>query len=328
MEGAAWTVRPGRLEDTASILDLFQATFGKPLSESVYRWKLLESPYPLSAPAAFVATVGDRVIGHIGGTPLRLRLGQSELPAVHGCDVMVAAEFRRQGIVTAIIRAANEAWAAAGASLQLAVPTQAFAGLREELDYRPTFHLGWLWRSLRLGAFLLGRAGRDVEVSAVEGPGLEFDELWEAAKAGREALVVRDRAWVAYRYAAAPGFGYRILLARAGGQPVGYLAYRVMPDARRRNAWIADMFTAPDDRAARVALLRAACSELRRAGATDVRMFAPPGTTLARELRRAGFVSRRGAYDVRVVPLAPGLPWDVLRDPDRFFLMGGDFDVV
>jgi len=326
---SAWTVRPGRPEDTASILDLFEATFGKRVSEAAYRWKFLSSPFPVAAPTTFVAAVGDRIVGHFGGTPLRLRLGEVERPAIHGCDTMVAAEFRRQGIITAVIRAANQAWAAAGASLQLAVPTQNFAGLRQRLDYRPAFRLGWLWRPLRYVPLLpQARRGRVVEVSGVEAPGPEFDELWEAARCCYAAVAVRDRAWVAYRYAAAPGFDYRILLARAGSRPVGYLVYRLMPDRGRWSAWIADVFTAAEDRAARFALLRYACVELRRAGARDVRIFAAPGTPLQRELRLAGFLPRKGAYDVRVVPLVADLPWDALRDPSRFFLMGGDFDVV
>jgi predicted N-acetyltransferase YhbS len=326
---AAWTVRPGRPEDTASILELFQATFGKPLSEAAYRWKFFESPWRIAAPTTFVAAVGDRIVGHLGGTPLRFRLGGGEVRAVHIGDSMVAEDFRRQGIMTAIGLASKRAWAAGGAALVLALPTQNWVGLRRRLDYRATFRLGWLWRPLRLGSLVPRRhAGRGLEVSGVETPGPEFDTLWEAVNGRCEALVVRNRAWVAYRYASAPGFGYRILLARAGKRPAGYLVYRVMTDGGRRNAWIADLFTAPDDRGARAALVRAACAELRRAGAVDVRIFAAPGTALARDLRRAGFLPRRGEYDVRVGPLVPDLPWDLLRDPGRFFLMGGDFDVV
>jgi len=321
--GEGWAVRPGRPEDTQSILELFRTTFGKSMSEAAYRWKYLESPWLFKAPTTFVAAAGDRIVAHLGGTPLRLRLGQHELPAVQGCDVMVAPELRRHGIMSAVVRTANGAWADGGASLQLAVPTQNFDGLRERLDYRPTFRLGWLWRPLRLGALFPGKGKGTVDVSRDE-PGSEFDVLWESVD--QEGLVIRDRAWIAYRYAAAPGFDYQILLARKDGRPVGYLVYRVMED--RRSAWIADLFTAPADRTARGALVRAACSELRGAGVTAVRMFAAAGTPLSRDLRRAGFLPRRGAYDVRVVPLAPDLPWDMLRDPRRFFVTGGDFDVV
>lgn len=319
----AWTVRPGRPEDTEAVLELFRATFGKEISAAAYRWKVADSPWPVGAPTAFVATAGDRVVGHFGGTPFRFRLLQREVSALHACDGMVAPEFRQEGVFTAVEEAAHAAWAAGGASLLLAVPTFSLK-LRRRLDYRPMFHLGWLWRPLWRSA-PLPQAGRGVEVSPLETPGAELDALWDAVKGSYDGLVVRDAAWLSYRYAAA-GFDYRILLARAGGVPVGYLVYRREPNGR--SASIADVFTALYDRPARAALVRAACTELRRAGVRAVRIFVAPGTLLSRDLRRAGFLPRRGAYDVSVVPLVPDLPWDVLRDPRRFFVMGGDFDVV
>lgn len=325
----AWILRPGRPDDTPGVLDLFHATFGKSITAAAYRWKFLESPWPIAAATTFVAELEGRIVGHFGGTPVRLRLGEQQIAAVHAGDVMVAADLRRQGIMTAVGRAASQAWAAGGAELVLALPTQDFTGLRARLDYRPTFELGWLWRPLR-PQVMFGRsgAGRGVEVSAVDEPGAEFDELWEAAQARHDVLVVRDGAWLAYRYARAPGPGYRILLARARGRPVGYLVYRLHAPDGGRGAWIADLFTVADDGSAAAALVRAACAELHRAGESAVRIFAAPGSSIHSGLRRAGFLPRRGAYDVRVVPLVGGLPWDALRDPRRFFLMGGDFDVV
>ncbi|MFN2468027.1 MAG: GNAT family N-acetyltransferase [Gaiellaceae bacterium] len=319
--GAAWTVRPGRPQDTASVLQLFEATFGKPTTPEAYAWKFYASPWPLAASPAFVAAAGERVVGHLGGSPLRLRLGGRELPAVHICVGMVAEDVRTQGVMRAVHRAANEAWAAGGAEVALALPNHNWVRLRERLDYRQVFRLGWLWRSLRLPG---PRGGRGIDVSPVETPGAEFDVLWEEAGRRYDAAVVRDRAWVRYRYAEAPAAAYRILLARARGAPRGYLVYR----AERPMATIADVFAAPEDHAARSALVRAACRELRRERASSVRMFAVPGTRIHRELRRRGFLPRRGAYDVTVVPFAEDLPWHVLRDPERFFVMAGDFDVV
>lgn len=354
MATPAWTVRPGRPDDIAPILELFQATFGKPMPEAVYRWKFLESPWSGTAPTTFVAAAGERIVGHYSATPLRLRLGHRDLAVVHGSDSMVASDFRGRGVMTAICREAHQAWAAGGTSLLLTLPTQNWVKLNDRVGYRATFDLGWLWRPLRPSALLprrmrrvgsredgaarewnrLGRGGLEragggggVEVSPVDSPGPEFDSLWEAVKGRYEALVVRDREWLRYRFVTAPAFDYRILLARVGSRPVGYLVYRLMPGDEGPGAWIADLFTAPDDRAARAALLRAAFGELRRSGAADVRIYAadPP---LARELKRAGFLQRKGAYDLRVGPFTDELPWDLLRDPRRFFVMGGDFDVV
>jgi predicted N-acetyltransferase YhbS len=321
-----WTIRPGRLADVPSILELFEATFGKPRTEDAYRWKFLDSPWPLDAPPAFVAAVADRVVGHIAGTAFRIRIGGRERRAIHACDSMVAVGLRGRGIMKELTLTAHRAWADGGASLVLALPTQNWVKLNRRVDYRATFDLGWHWRPLWRS--LERRRPRGVEVAAVDEPGRELDALWEAVGPHYDALLVRDRAWVAYRYAAAPGVTYRVLLARAGARPVGYLVYRVLSAGGRTTGWIADLFNAPDDRTARTALVRAAVAELRAAGAADARIYAARGTALARGLARAGFVPRKGAYDVRVAPLAADVPWDAVSDPRRFFVMGGDFDVL
>jgi hypothetical protein len=304
-----------------ALVRLFDEVFGKPMPETLFRWKFHEAPWPMAAPTTFVAEAQSGIVGHFGGTPLRVRIGGRELTAMHGTQGMVAEPFRRRGILSALIRGAHDAWSSGGVALQLAVPTQNVYGLRERLDYRPTVLLGWLWRPL--WGVLDRLVPREMDVAPATAADPAFDELWDAVGSYEDALVVRDRKWVAYRYGAPP-VDYRILVARAAGTPLGYLVYKVMPHSRR-SAWIVDLFASSE---ARPALLRAAFTELRSAGAADVRIFAVRGSSIWSQLRRSGFVPRRGAYDVRVTPYVSKLPWSVLRDPRRFFLMGGDFDVV
>jgi hypothetical protein len=45
-------------------------------------------------------------------------------------------------------------------------------------------------------------------------------------------------------------------------------------------------------------------------------------------LKGAGFLQGRGAFSVQIVPLDPALPIDLLRDPQRWDMAGGDFDVI
>jgi hypothetical protein len=64
------------------------------------------------------------------------------------------------------------------------------------------------------------------------------------------------------------------------------------------------------------------------AEAVDARALLPPSHPLAGTLRRAGFIRRRRAFDVSIVPLARELPREILRDPHRFVTIGGDYDVI
>ena len=66
---------------------------------------------------------------------------------------------------------------------------------------------------------------------------------------------------------------------------------------------------------------------VQRGTATNVRQ-AVPGTPLAQELRHAGFLHGRGAFSVELAPLADDLPLDLMRDPNRWNIAGGDFDVI
>ena len=352
----AWHVRPYRPGDEQGIVALFGQTFGKPLTEARYRWKVVDTPWPVGAPTVWVADAGDRIVGHYAGTTMRFKIGYEVTRIVHACDSMTAVSIRRQGVLTAVGESAHTAWAEAGVPFVTGLHFGGWGSRRHYLGWREQFKAVWVWRLLRpeqilrrklkvprpLGALaatsaglwnagweiLLRSAGSGVEVEPVGQPGAELDALWSAVGPAHEGLVVRDRAWVTYRYTAAPELGYRLLLARRHGEPVGYLVYRTSMLDGRVIGWIADVFTAPDDAAARAALLRSALVLLLVAGADHVRALVPTGTALFSAFRRAGFLLRRGEFDISTVPLAAGLPSAMLRDPRRWFTMGGDFDVI
>ncbi|MDQ4077651.1 MAG: hypothetical protein M3220_15570, partial [Chloroflexota bacterium] len=170
--------------------------------------------------------------------------------------------------------------------------------------------------------------GWRVRVELVSEPCSAFDQLWEHLRAHYEALVVRDRAWITYRYAEAPGLDYRILLAHRDTQPVGYLVYRMTVDDNRPTGWIADLFTAPSDTATRYALIHSAVRRLYTAGAESVRVFLAAGTPLVGQFHGAGFLPAKGEYDISIVSLADNMPHPALRDPNRWFTMAGDYDVI
>lgn len=194
------------------------------------------------------------------------------------------------------------------------------------LALHPVALVGRLWNRWWDGR--LATAASDLRVEEIARPGSAFDELWASLSDAYEALVVRDRQWVTYRYADAPGFGYHILLARSAGRPAGYLVYRVTGDHTRTTGWIVDLFVHPADGTTRAALLRAALQRMERAGADTARILLGAGTPMARALRRVGFLPARGAYDASIVPLAADMPYTALHNPSRWFTMVGDYDAI
>lgn len=356
-DAPVWIVRPSRPGDESQLAALFTAVFGQPLTEAQWRWKLCTQPAP--APNSWVAEAGERIVGHYGGMPMRYRLGGREVLAMHGCNAMTAADFRRQGILTAVHGRANEVWKQAGIPFQTGLHYGGWGSRREFLGWVPLFKLVWvnhplrpfrraarrlgapsgplrfadaLWRRLwnrRLAMDSGDPRAASVTIREVAAAGPAFDALWAAAGPGYENVAVRDRAWVAWRYLAAPGYGYRVLLAERGGAPAGYLVYRVEHTAASSpTGWIADLFAVPAATTVRRALLRRALDGLHAAGAESAVALVPAGALLHHELRRAGFLFGRATYDFSIVPFDPALPLDTLRDPARWFLTGADFDVV
>src|SRR5947207_15381365 len=64
---------------------------------------------------------------------------------------------------------------------------------------------------------------RGVRIAREQRAGSEFDELWARVGPAYENCVVRDAAWVQWRFLDAPGGVYSVLLAEREDGPSGYI---------------------------------------------------------------------------------------------------------
>ena len=119
-----------------------------------------------------------------------------------------------------------------------------------------------------------------------------------------------------------------MLLARSGGEPVGYIAYRLVVAPERVTGYIADLFLAPDAEAVAAALIEAALDDLSARGAGMVVASGVPGSALHRLLRGLRFLPVQLPFNFELVPLAPDVDPAALADPLAWHLTAGDFDVV
>jgi hypothetical protein len=345
---SGWRVRPMRAGDEAGIRRLLERGFGRRLEQADWRWKFKLRPSPVEN--VWLAADGDgQPIFHYGGVPRTLKLGAEERDVMIAVDSVTESEFRRRGILTAGVRSAHRAWAEAGFACVLGLPNEQWGSRIQALDWRPLFPLTWLLRPLRPEQLLarrlgfpplgklgfIGRLGRSLpqdppdpsfEIEEVERLGDEVGAVAAAYASEGLLLPARDSAWLDWRYFACPLHRYRMLAARRGGRLAGYLVYRFDPESRY--GFIAELLTRPDDDGARYALAVAAAERLDRRGAIAVAALAAPGSALFRSLRHARFLPRRKSFGVHCVPLADDFDPAMLRDPSRFWLQGGDFDVI
>jgi hypothetical protein len=348
---ANWIIRAFRSGDEPALTALFERVFGRAISEEHYRWKLRQPPTPVEN--VWLAVEGDTPIFHYAGIPTRFRLPGGEALAMVSVDTMTAPEFQRRGLLSAVGRTVYDTWRAAGVAFVLGLPNERWGSRAGALGWEPLFDLKWLARPLRPESILARRLRmpllarltpigaawnalwrlrqrRDpaVRVRPVERAGAEFDQLWRRCGMDTAVSVVRDAAWVNWRYLDAPTFDYQVLLAERDGHPVGYTAYRVEAHAAGAAGFVAELFAAPADGPARRMLIAETLVALHAAGADNAVVLAVPGSPLERDLRSAGFLHSRGAFGVQIVPLDPELPLDLLRDPQSWNLAGGDFDVI
>lgn len=351
-----WIVRPYREGDEVQAVELFNRIFDKHITPAQYLWKVIRTPWPVGIAPTWFADADGLIVGQYASTPMRFRVHGEEIPIVHVCDVMTHPDFRRQGILSVVGEAAHRAWAEQGVAFVTGFPHKGWGSRSAYLNWETMHYADWMWKPLRLDQVLrdkiplpsflaapvrmlgiIGNALRDtlleldtsaIEVTEVTTPGEEFDRLWQRLRQAYEAMVVRDRAWVQYRYAGAPEMGYGLLLARRDGQPAGYLAYRLRRLPSGTVGYIADLFTAPFDLLSRLALIDHALTLFYRAGAKAALTVVGRQSALAAVFRRAGFIRRFQPFNVSIVPLQEGLPRQVLSDPNRWFAMGGDFDMV
>jgi hypothetical protein len=327
------------------LLTLYKEVFGRERSEEDFRWKLLGRAS--SVDTVWVAADGERIVGQHAGIPMMLKLGDRVVPAMHAVEAMTHADYRREGMLTVLGGALYGHWREQDIPLVMGLPHPGWGSRAFALGYREAFTLRWISKPLDLVAILRNKLNSQyanavkkdttaipsrhyglLDLTPRDAAGKEFDALWQTAGPRYHSAVVRDAAWVRWRYMDAPGTPFTVLLASREGTPVGYIAYRVVTLGNRRIGRIADLFSSPDDQPSIRGLVRAATENMRARGADSAVALVAAGSTLYAHLRGQGFVLSRGEYKASFIPFSAEFPLEALNDPGRWLLTGGDFDVV
>jgi hypothetical protein len=344
----AWQVRPYRDGDEAVLIELYQRTAQRTITPEHWHWKLNTLPAP--APSVWLAFDEARLIFHYAGWSLRYHLPEGERLGMVSVDAMTDPDYRRRGLLSHVGAQAYAAWRAAGYAFTIGLPNEQWGSRAAALGWIELFPLQWLVRPIRFEAVAARRlrlkwplaftpVGALVQrwwnrslpidptlaVRAIDRAGDEIDQVWRTAHDPQHVSIVRDSAWLNWRYVNAPELDYRVLVAERAGAVIGYLVFRLSAGARQRVGAIAE-WLAPDE-AVVCTLLRHALERLQAAQVDSVAALAIPGSSQWRLLKRGGFLTRQ-SFRVMINPFDDRLPLDELRDPDRWLMFGGDYDVL
>jgi hypothetical protein len=181
---------------------------------------------------------------------------------------------------------------------------------------------GLLWQAGRRATRMLRRrpAGSGVTVSRITRFDERFDELWRRVGPSHGVLVVRDAAYLNWRFTERPDCTYEIAAAERDGRVQGYVVYYAKRRGELLYGQVVDFLVDRGDRAARDALFVHASRELERTGVDLATCYLPPHNGFYREgLRRSGFWIARPKQPVLVADPARLMGPDVFRRPDWFF---------
>jgi GNAT superfamily N-acetyltransferase len=345
-----WSIRPYRPGDERGLAALWTATFGKPMTEEHWRWKLQGRPSAIDNVGIAVAA-DDRPIAQFGGIPCPARVLGAPRDVMIGVDVMTAPGFRNQGVFTATARSALQRWREAGVALVLGLANDRWRRRADALGYERLFPLRRFVRILRADRVLARRLGIPLPrpprlarwwqgarersrptdpalvLRSMGAPTAAFDSLWQKVGGEGAITLVRDRAWVMWRYTECPLRVYQLLLAERAGVPAGYAVFSVVRDPRTTYVTVPEVF-APGDPEAFRALVQESVARAQREDADTVVTFAVPGSAAACAFRAAGFRMRRSGWSLEVNRLDPAIPASALRDPAAWWVSAGDFDVI
>lgn len=308
----SYHIRDYRPGDETAIIALFGTVFGAPLTEARWRWKYTGTG--LTPPLAQLAFDRDgQLVGHAGAIPLRGWHQGRELPFFQICDVMVHSAARGQ---------------LGGRNLFTQLARELLSGLASR--WPDAFAYGFPGqRPFRLGersrvygamerAPRLLRPARQPLLPLLCTRPLDWndprlDALWARFAPAFPLALVRDRAYLGWRYADNPFRPYGLLGLHRAGRLFGWAVVR-QDEGRLRvidllvgRRWLKPALAALD----RVALA---------AGATELEIWLPRGW------REAGG-GRQELTEVVVANMVWRLPIPTTEAREALYYTMGDLDI-
>ncbi len=367
VEELDWELDAFREEDKADMLALIRAEYGDVdlAHEAYYDWLIGQRHLKVLQFAAREKATGKVVSA---STMLGVRASWRSEPilAILGINLVVDPRYRRQGVYRALATQPRDDLREAGYRFMTTFPNQKSMPQMVKSDLyhlvsqvplviRPldvqtltAMHIrnGLLRWGLNAGWAVASRTLWRDHVPSQDGPGARlveegpeldepYDRFWAKVKAKYDLMVVRDRAFLQWRFCDIPTRDYQILSARRDGELEGYVVLRQARIRGTQAGVIADLLVLPGARGdkAGLRLLHEALQRFKGANLAVAGGLVLPHTQEYRIMRRAGFLNapQRLApqpFFLFVRPFADEPPLDVITRPESWYVSIADHDAV
>ncbi len=282
-------------------------------------WPWLYFGNPAGAGTAVVALEGRRVVGKLGRVPVWMTADGERLTAELGEGLTLLPESRTWAHFRALGEAAALAEPEQKAAFSFGFATPYISKLHASMGYpvlgRVPIFAGVLngtrmlaargfARTAAMAAGCAARAVFGLQRSCRAAPGVhpieiasfgeEFDGLWRSIEPSGGVAIVKDAAYLNWRYVQCPAASYHRVAARSGGELAGYIVWR--DRGPNDDGYVLELAAKSDSRTVLSALLLAALEDMARNDTGLVMASFPASAACVAVLRSAGF----GAWATRL----------------------------
>ena len=236
-------------EDHLPLIRLKEAVYGTPVERSRWEWQYLRSPYS-SDIQVFVAECGTELAGATTRLPFDFRREGETVRAYFSVESMVHPKYRRRGIMKSLYRQTAEVMPLLYSKGTNPDMYELLIGFGYKVVQPNTYLVKYLspWK-LALHRYNLYTPApvfsdpfaREDGFEPVQTFGKEFDEFWMRVAGAFPGIVVKDSAYMNWRYVEIPHKKYHLYYKVKGGRIVCALVLRTGGYA----CWIVDLIWDP-----------------------------------------------------------------------------------
>lgn len=354
-----WSVRAYKTGDEEGILELWKAVYPDRNYErqrwmNWWRWMYKDNPNGLGV--IVVADHDGKIVAHSAEIPVMMKIGDESVLAAINLDAMTHPDYRRQGTFAALVKARRLESEKRGIRATYGFRNKysyPYPGLATKVGMFDAATIQKVFRPLDWQATLrtqtqnrllsaIGPAAGSLLSAVVFRPGKtrcpdgltigqvgqfddRVDQFWRKVSGQYQAIVLRNKEYLNWRYVAAPDGRYSILVAGRPEAIAGYLVFNCAEADQTMTGLIVDVLA--ESRKVAECLISAAVEYCRQEKAALVWSARIAGTSLAAAYRRQGFIAVPFAKSIGIKgwSTSPSIV-SRLQDPRNWFLQMGDSD--
>jgi len=186
-----WKIREYEDGDETGILDLLKASYG--LTDYMEFWRWMVKTNPSGHAKIYLAHDDNKFVGHYMVVPRRRKIRDKIIMDGEAVYAMVHPEYRKQGIFTELGRFTLDA-------IKNEIPI--CTGFPNKYAIKGHIKTGWHFFDVPLLKLPLTKKSNVKDKTAFHGEkfGKKFDDFWDKTSKNYVNIVVRDSAYLNYRY--------------------------------------------------------------------------------------------------------------------------------